>query len=768
MARCPMAEMQASAGRSRPRLAWLEPALLAFLLLLGAGLRFYRLDASSLWSDEGNTWALMGRSFARIAQDAAADIHPPGYYWLLKLWTLAFGADVIGLRSFSALAGTLLLYGIYRIGVLLGGRRLGLLALLLAALNPFLVYYSQEARMYMALALAGTGLFWALLVLMAAPAGRGSPRAVALGYVAAGAIGLWLHYSFPVLLAAAGLAYLWHWWQGAPRRWQDLGRFVGLNAVVLALFLPWLPTALSRVRQWPKGGVPIGLGEGLQMLLETLLFGPLRQTPEPTWPWLVAAGLLPLLGLWALRRREQAVALGLWLAAPPALMFGLGLFSEAFLKFLLTMAPAWCLLAAAAAWLLPRRPGPGMALLAAGGLALAALTLPGYYRDPTARDNYAGVARYVAALGDPAQDLVLLDAPGQQEVWAYYDPGFPVLALPQQRPPDPEATLATLAEAVADRRQVFALFWATDEADPDGLVERWLDQQAFKGLESWQGNLRFVVYTLPNRLTCTALQPPAALEGGITLTGLCQPQVPQQVAAGDVALVGLRWQAEAPPAARYKVTVQLLDARSQVIAQHDSEPAGGSQPTDTWQPGTTYVDNHGLTIPPGTPPGVYRLIVAMYDPATGRRLAGPQGDHMALGEVHVQRAARPIPSDILPVQHRSDIVLGPVRLVGYGLHRKGFSHQPEAPIQPGDLVHFTFLWQAPSPLPADWPADLQFTLRLGEQVLTAPLAGGLYPTGQWQAGELVRGEFDLPYDGSRERPILTVAGDLYRLSPLPR
>ncbi|OUC08677.1 hypothetical protein RY27_07540, partial [Litorilinea aerophila] len=81
--------MQASAGRSRPRLAWLEPALLAFLLLLGAGLRFYRLDASSLWSDEGNTWALMGRSVARIAQDAAANIHPPGYYWLLKLWSLA-------------------------------------------------------------------------------------------------------------------------------------------------------------------------------------------------------------------------------------------------------------------------------------------------------------------------------------------------------------------------------------------------------------------------------------------------------------------------------------------------------------------------------------------------------------------------------------------------------------------------------------------------------------------------------------------------------
>ena len=112
------------------------------------------LTCSSLWHDEGNAWALAQRSFARIAVDAAADIHPPGYYWLLKLWGGPFGYSAWGMRSLSALAGLLAVAVIYRLGLETGDVpraariQLALLAALLAALNPFQVFYSQEARMY--------------------------------------------------------------------------------------------------------------------------------------------------------------------------------------------------------------------------------------------------------------------------------------------------------------------------------------------------------------------------------------------------------------------------------------------------------------------------------------------------------------------------------------------------------------------------------------------------------------------------------------------
>jgi 4-amino-4-deoxy-L-arabinose transferase-like glycosyltransferase len=761
-----------------PRPRWPVRWALLAILLAAFALRFYRLDASSLWSDEGNTWALMERSVAQIGRDAAADIHPPGYYWLLKAWAGLSGDSAFVLRAFSAFAGVLLVVVIYRIGRLAFATtpsRLttALLAALLAALNPFEIYYSQEARMYMLLALAGAFLFWSLFAWLRAEEARQPWLLPFAGYVASGILGLWTHYSFPILLTSAALAYLvrrLRMSQG--RRGTNLLRFALANLLILLVFAPWLPIALRRVLAWPSGGVAVAWAEGLRLTVQTLSAGPIRNLPDGLWPWLWAAALLPLLGLLALRRSPSALTLALWLLAPVGLMAGLGLFTDAFLKFLLTASPAWCLLAAAAPDILPltwRLPtGVVQTFIAAVAVAFALLTLPVYYQDPAARDNYAGVARYIRALGDPEMDLVVLDAPGQQEVWRYYgNAGLPALALPASRPPDPAQTVNDLAAAVGGRSQVYALFWATGEADPDRLVESWLDHNAFKGLESWQGNLRFAVYSLPNRLTCRPMQPPPTFGAVIVLAEQCQPDA-QAVAAGETALVGLRWRATAALDRRYKVTVQLLDARSQVIAQRDGEPAGGSQPTDNWQPQEIIVDNHGLTIPPGVPPGDYRLIVALYDAETGLRLpVSSGGDAIELGNVQIVYPSRPLPVEIIDIPHRTGVDLGAVHLVGYAAHRKDFSHAPETPVQPGDLVHFTFFWQAPDPLPPDWPADATFTLKLGTQSLAAPLAGDAYPTSSWRAGELVRGEFDLLYDGGSATPVLRVGDDSIRLASLP-
>ncbi len=455
-------------------------------------------------------------------------------------------------------------------------------------------------------------------------------------------------------------------------------------------------------------------------------------------------------------------------------MFGLGLFSDAFLKFLLVASPAWCVAVAFATndqrpttnGQRPTHYASGI-LLFSGALLLAILSLPTYYTSPTARDNYAGVARYIQAVGDPARDLVLLNAPGQQEVWRYYDPGLPVLALPQQRPPDAQQTAATLAMAAAKRSTIFALFWATDEADPDQTVEHWLDQQAFKGLESWQGNLRFVTYQLPYQLTCAALPAETILDQRIQLVEQCQPALPQHAAPGQVVLVGLHWQTRAAIEQRYKVSVQLLDDRNQVIAQRDSEPVGGSQPTDAWQPGATIIDNHGVTIQPGTPPGDYQLIAVLYDPRTGERLNTGTTDQIELGPVRIEQPMRAFPLEIIPMQHRLDQWLGGVKLVGYDAYRKDLAHAPDTPIQAGDQVHFTFYWQAPDPQPSDFAADLQFTLRLGDQTLTAALAGGNYPTSDWQPSELVRTEFDLSFTGQSSTPSLQIGDDVYTLKRLP-
>ncbi|GIV69707.1 glycosyltransferase family 39 protein [Caldilinea sp.] len=778
-------------------------------LLLAAFLRFYRLDASSLWNDEGNSWAMLSRSFGEIAAAAAADIHPPGYYWLLKAWSLLAGDSAAAMRSLSAMLGVTLAALIAAIALRAVRRETSwrwfpALAVFLAAVNPFQIYYSQEARMYMLLAVEATGLFWALLWMIETQGGEWkssdgsnspslqsstrpssfssalrqlSPQAL---FVCFGVAGLWTHYSFPVILAAAGASFV-VWWAMARRRsllrpspLALLLRFLMLNLLILLAFLPWLPTAIERVLNWPKGGVAIRALDGLTLTLRTLLFGPLRSTPEPLGPWLALAGLLPLVGLFALRRRPfLSLAAGLWLLAPVAMMFGLGLFSDAFLKFLLAASPAWCLLAAAAPWTgspmrVSGRLGQALLLLAAIGFSAGAAlaTLPHYFSDPFARDNYQGIARYLQAVGDPRADLVLLNAPGQQEVWRYYDPGLPVLALPAQRPADPADVQARLEAATREKRRVFALFWATDEADPTQLVEGWLNANAFKTVESWQGNLRFVVYTLANDLVAADFAP-VRWENGMVLLGVEQgDSSPQRVSPGDALLVRLTWSAEHLLDRRYKVSVQLLDERSQVIAQHDGEPGGGALPTDRWSPGQRIIDNHGVAIPFGAPPGVYVLKAALYDAETGARVRHSGEEMLSLGSVLVARAVQAPPTEVIPMQHRLAATLGRVHLIGYDAYRRGFAHAPKTPVRPGDAVTFIFYWQAPSPLPADWPADLTMALRLGEQELSAPLAGA-YATGAWTAGELVRSVVEIIYGGGDARPRLTVDGVSITLEPLP-
>ncbi len=645
--------MVANGSRSRRRSdrSWmaasdrrLNALLLVGILLIAAIVRFYALDASSLWNDEGTTWALIAKPFGDIARAAALDIHPPGYYWLLKIWTSLLGDSVWAMRSLSALLGIAVVFVVYQIGVYVRPREpvhsVALLAALVASLNPFQVYYSQEARMYMLLTLLAAGLFWSLFSLVnREEQGRGTVIPL-ICYALIGAAGLWVHYSFPIVIAAAVTAYLVHVGmpQNAPEipsRRKSVLRFLAANVVILLLYLPWLGTAIERVLNWPKGGEYAGLLDGLATIMQTFVMGPIRTAPQLTWPWLLLALVLPVVGVIALRRQFAGGAVTLWWLAPVVVMLALGIVSDAFLKFLLIASPAWCLLMAAAPNIYPKTRSIFQIIVGAVAVLLAILVLPGYYGDANARDNYAGVASQLAASADPATDIVIINAPGQQDVWQYYDPGLTVLPLPAHRPPDMEATVRVLEEATAGVRHVYGLFWATDESDPARIVETWLDDHAFKSGDEWMGNLRLVTYTFASALECNS-EEPVLFGQHIHLEQVCLPQKVQSVYTGDSAIVSLHWTSDAPLDRSYKVSVQLLGDSDVVLAQHDEIPGGGTSPTTDWQMGEIVVDNHGIEIPDDAPPGVYRMIVAVYDPESGERLAVNGTDYLLIGEVEVK------------------------------------------------------------------------------------------------------------------------------------
>jgi len=84
--------------------------------------------------------------------------------------------------------------------------------------------------------------------------------------------------------------------------------------------------------------------------------------------------------------------------------------------------------------------------------------------------------------------------------------------------------------------------------------------------------------------------------------------------------LALYWQSTAPLPTDYTVFTQLIGPDGQVWAQWDNPPQAGRYPTTAWAAQDQVVDRYTLTLRDGAPPGEYRLLVGMYDPATSQRL----------------------------------------------------------------------------------------------------------------------------------------------------
>jgi hypothetical protein len=644
-----------------------------FVLLLATFLRFHLLEAQSFWNDEGNSARLSERSVAAIVEGTASDIHPPLYYLLLRGWRELAGETEFGLRSFSAFAGIMTVavtMGLARRIIStqrrqgakdakvffssLASLRLSAFALissaavipiagLLAAVSPVLVYYSQETRMYALLGLLAALSAWALLNWLA---GRGVLRSLgwAGAYTALLAAGLYTHYFFPAAIAAQGLiVVLWwvapHWVTfgaavGERRaRFHRLLAWVGMVAVAMALYAPWTPIFLRQIGGRP--GAPAGLASFLTESGRWLFLGSTIGPDELTWA-VIAAVALAILGA-AIGRRRSAVPL-LLAAVPIALMFLAGATDPAFFKFLLVGAPFLAILMGLA-WRWRGVWAVAPAALTVAVLAGSLLSLGNMYTDPAfARADYRGLAARIAAEGQ-SNAAIILDAPNQWEVFTYYHrDGAPVYPLPLGRP-DPAILVPELERIAAAHDRLYVFYWGDAQRDPEHVVERWLDAHTFKASEEWIGDVRFVIYATTRE---TAAQPTAsgAPFGGLdgeTITLQEYTVWPTAAQAGDILQVRLVWSADAPTARPYKVFLHLLDGAGTPIAQRDGEPVGGSRPTTTWRPGEVIVDNHGIVLPPGIPPGEYALRLGLYDAFDpGARLPVNGEDSLLLATITVQ------------------------------------------------------------------------------------------------------------------------------------
>jgi 4-amino-4-deoxy-L-arabinose transferase-like glycosyltransferase len=199
-----MAERGARIPRVRDRWRTAPEGLwLAVIVACGAALRFSTLGTQSFDLDESVTVALLHQGLhATLSSLPTTESTPPVYYVVAWLWTRAFGSGEIGLRSASALAGTLTVGLAYDIGRRLLSRRAGLIVAALTATSPFLIWYSQEARAYALLGLLAAASFSLFVALSVRPSAR-----TAAAWAAVSALALATHY-FAAFLVAAEAVWL--------------------------------------------------------------------------------------------------------------------------------------------------------------------------------------------------------------------------------------------------------------------------------------------------------------------------------------------------------------------------------------------------------------------------------------------------------------------------------------------------------------------------------------------------------------------------------
>ena len=474
--------MSKSTGSRRTQLARLAtgPGMIVAIVALAFALRTVNLSGRPLWYDEAfavlyaeTPFETMFHGTVTQVEGAAADVHPLFYYSLLHLWMELVGQSPVAVRALSVILGTATVAMIYRLARRLFDRRIGLLAAFIAAVAPFHVYYSQEARMYGLLGFAAMGA--ALFFVRAWTGGRWLDW---LAFGVFGAMTLYAHNLGFALIFGLDLGVLWVWVRARGRRWRTLRPLLLSHLLMLLLFAPWLailPSQLGKIQQAYWVSRP-----DLTSLLQTFLifhFGYDNQS-LPSWllpPALFFSLLIPafialiLIRTRALRHAALAWPLLLLLAiAPPTLVFVLSQIRPVYIvRALLPSALAYYVLAAGAigARTVPRPIRWGLLLVA---LVIATASLVNHYSYAQfPRSPFDEATAYLRAHHQPGDAIVhsnkLTYLPAH-----YYDRTLPQMFIGDE-PGSPSDTLAYATQ------QALGLFATPDlETAVEGHDRVWL------------------------------------------------------------------------------------------------------------------------------------------------------------------------------------------------------------------------------------------------------------------------------------------------------
>ena len=717
-------------------------------------------ESLSLLRARGNASHILSNRID-LPGSSTIDLHPPLYFLLLHGLTRSSGESDLVLRFPSVAFASLIVLLLYALGVRLRGPRAGLLAALFGALSPFYLWYAQEARMYTmvtALGLASVYFLWracteqkqswGLAFGLAAAAAMATQYLFALLIVCEALLGYFLWPRQGAFDLQKGVV--------EPKRRRRAVLLWGI-AILLLILLP-LSYRVVGLALWPKAGrwyVPLGIM--LRDALNSFSLG-LSVDLREIWVLDVAFLLVYLIGVVSLWRKPPNITPGetasstwrtrgagfvvlvAYILLPILIMWLFSLFAPLYMgsRYVMMCSPALYLglgvgLDAVAKWKRTVAGLLGVLLLAGMGFSTYRYFCDERYRT---KEDYRSAALSLEA-NERVNDAIIVTAPENIIAFThYYQGSLPVIPVPSislSGGPDPVLVADELAALARSYDRLWLVHCRTMFSDPEELVTKWLDshtlrleQKVFSSygsfvtlsaylprspirqdstdgpraavlsepMGSFEGRLRLLTYTLRYAdLAGQMHQIPAqeALRSAAESPVLAWEAIP----SGRVLSVVLLWQ----PLSKlgvYKTSLRLVDSQGTIWAQRDRLPFERLS-TSEWPVDSQIRHEADLSIPPGTPPGVYRLQLWLYEEASGRSLSfretisGRERAFVELGQIAVGAAKRSY--SVREFVPRGAHSVGWATVFGGKLELLAFDLAPQS-VKAGQTLELHLYWRA--------------------------------------------------------------------------
>jgi hypothetical protein len=749
-----------------------QTALILGMTLAAFGLYTHRLDAQSIWSDEGLTMYRSAHDVRFILSGAiyvegfrTQDAQPPLYFLLLGMLRRLAGGSVWVARFYSAAFGALLVPLVYVLGRRLAGWPVGAVAAGLAALSPVYLWYAQEARNYtMAVALSLASAYcqvrmlgpqaWALTG-PTSSAQRSSSYRWAAGCIVALAAAVYTHYlallvaAFEVLVVLILVARKRHW------------RAVLPLAAMAAIAVPVMPFLLGRWRGGAEWNYSYhSLSTVLRTAAQGYILGLSSDVNRLGGLALALAGMVVLGALVTARRRSLSAAyLTGYLVVPAVGVWVLSLVKPIFqgVRHILLASPPFYLLLAAGIvylWRWRWRWRPVAVATAALAVVLMLHADMAYFTAAhVRRDDLRGLMRWLDRHAHHG-DVIAFSDPIMLHVFDTYiqHGGVPRVGLPSFGTFYGHDTLELLDRLTAEYERIcFAHGPPGTFYDPLGQARGWLEANLQPTVQAhfWGRNVTVGATCYATHAVVSDARPQVGrsvagrFEGGLELVGYDQPP---DIASGQGAIVPLLFRVHEPQPDNLKLALRLIGPDGTSWGGLDQEPFAGLFPTSAWPAGRFVRVPHELITQLGAPPGEYSLQLFLYDEDSGqrRRLAGRSEHVLTLGPARVTPGqAGQAPSE--------DDIEQPVRATwrasdqgdDWAIQLLGAS-KPDSSAAPGTEVLLDVVFRPYGRIPADMAVRLE--LRSGGSVIAAqdqpPTLAG-YPASAWRPGVAVRGRYRL-------------------------